>query len=77
MRASYLVIGILIGSIFVSNHAIVIMDYMTKTFETEISIYTLVGYYEGWDRGASFTYKEMYWSLVDCTDELNRMGRGK
>lgn len=76
MRALYLTIGTLLGMIATSNTSLYIMDYMTTVFEREISIYTLVGYYEGYQRGQDMSNKIHAWKLSSCIAEVNRRGRG-
>jgi hypothetical protein len=76
MRALYLTVGTLLGVIFTTNTSLFVVDYMTTTFEREISIYTLVGYYEGYQRGQAMSDRLYGWRLTGCINEVNRLGRG-
>ncbi len=66
MRVAYLIVGIFLGGLFVLNTSNAVIDYMTVTFEREISVYTLVGFYEGWSRGRDYTVRYLGWQLNDC-----------
>ena len=75
MRALYLAMGIFLGGLATVNQANFILDYVTETFEEQISIYTLVGYYEGWQRGRDMTARMIGWRLAQCMEDSNRKGR--
>lgn len=74
MRAAYMVIGLLVGIIFTSNVSNAVLDHMTHIFEEEISIYTLVGYHEGWQRGRDHTRATLMPYITSCLKETQRRG---
>lgn len=69
MRALYLLAGLLLGIIFVSDAGVAVANRIERERERDAHIYTLTGFHEGWQRGREQTTGRYQQLLTYCFEE--------
>lgn len=68
-RFFYLMIGLLIGSIYALDVGHRVVAEIDRQWAGMISTYTLVGYHEGWQRGRDHTEGKWAYISSQCFEE--------
>lgn len=66
MRALYTVVGILLGVLFTTKQAQQVISVIERENMNMVTSFTLVGYYEGWQRGRHHTERRLLGHLHQC-----------
>lgn len=76
MRASYFVLGIVIGALVMNGLTARALVSLDRMWETNLRPYLLAAYSDGWLNGHTYAGSEYSGRLSSCLNELNRFGRG-
>ena len=72
MRFLYILVGFLVGIGFTSSTGLKLINALETTYMEQVSTFTLVGYYEGWQRGRDYTEYKLLGLLYQCHKENRR-----